>query len=72
MHGISGIIDYKSKTNLKKFLPQPVMSKDNRYKMAYDGVINNCSVIRKELKKLGYEFHSNEDAEVVINSYAQK
>ncbi|MFC2062017.1 asparagine synthase (glutamine-hydrolyzing) [Elusimicrobiota bacterium] len=70
MYGISGICDHKKKIELNGPSHQPI-SLDNRYKIVYIGVLNNSNSIREELKALGHEFNSNEDPEVIVNSYVQ-
>jgi len=49
---------------------QPMISKDNRYVLTYNGEIYNYCEIRTELEAAGYWFRSKTDSEVVLNSLA--
>lgn len=42
-----------------------------RYVMSCDGTLFNREEIHRELKKLGHEFDSGSDAEVILHSFAQ-
>lgn len=57
--------------DLSKAARQPMQSIDKRYSITYNGELYNYKEIRKELEKLGYQFFSASDTEVVINSYAE-
>lgn len=48
---------------------QPFVSKDNRFIVAYNGEIYNYIELRKECEKLGSQFKSNTDTEVLIECY---
>lgn len=50
---------------------QPMMSRDGRYIIAYNGEIYNFRELRKELKELGYRFNSNTDCEVLLYSWCE-
>lgn len=50
---------------------QPMMSRDSRYVMAYNGEVYNYQEIRLELECLGYGFHSKTDSEVVLNAFVE-
>lgn len=50
---------------------QPMMTKDSRYVLSYNGEIYNYREIRTELEALGYWFRSETDSEVVLYSLAQ-
>ncbi len=50
---------------------QPMMSRDSRYVMAYNGEVYNFQEIRLELERLGYGFHSKTDSEVVLNAFVE-
>lgn len=50
---------------------QPLRSSDNRYVLSYNGELYNHEDLRKELKKLGHNFESRCDTEVVLNSYIE-
>lgn len=56
--------------DLSKEGHQPMHFK-NRYTVTYNGEIYNYIEIRKELIKLGYEFKSQTDTEVILASYDQ-
>ena len=43
----------------------------NRYVMIFNGEVYNYIELREELKKIGYNFISNTDTEVVLNSYIE-
>lgn len=49
---------------------QPLMSKDERYTIVFNGEVYNFKEIRQELEQKGYEFKSNGDTEVIINAFA--
>jgi asparagine synthase (glutamine-hydrolysing) len=48
---------------------QPMMSKDGRYTIVFNGEVYNYIEIRKELEALGSEFSSRSDTEVVLQSF---
>ncbi|MFQ5468989.1 MAG: asparagine synthase (glutamine-hydrolyzing) [Gammaproteobacteria bacterium] len=50
---------------------QPMVSRDGRYVLVYNGEVYNYRELRIELESLGHQFHSKTDAEVVLNSYAE-
>lgn len=50
---------------------QPLLSKDNRYVISYNGEIYNFQDIRAELIELGFQFNSHSDTEVVLQAFAQ-
>lgn len=50
---------------------QPMVSRDGRYHIVYNGEVYNFKDIRKELKSLNVSFKSNSDTEVVLYSYIQ-
>ena len=50
---------------------QPMITKDGRFVITYNGEVYNFKEIRVELESLGYQFHSQTDTEVVLNSYAE-
>lgn len=47
------------------------VTKSGRYVMIYNGEVYNYIELREELKNIGYEFKSNTDTEVVLNSYIE-
>ncbi|UCE88912.1 MAG: asparagine synthase (glutamine-hydrolyzing) [Pseudomonadota bacterium] len=50
---------------------QPMMSRDKRYVLSYNGEIYNFQELRAELTALGHRFNSRTDSEVVLNAYAE-
>lgn len=50
---------------------QPMISRDGRYILIYNGEVYNFKDIRIELEQKGYQFHSHTDSEVVLHSYTQ-
>ena len=59
------ILDLSSSGN------QPMLSIDGRYCVTYNGEIYNYRELRYELEKLGHQFHSSGDTEVLLHSYQQ-
>jgi len=49
---------------------QPMEYADGRYAITFNGEIYNYIELRAELKRLGYEFRSDGDTEVVLAAYA--
>jgi asparagine synthase (glutamine-hydrolysing) len=49
---------------------QPMSSLDNRYEIVFNGEIYNYLELKKELLKLGFQFNTNTDTEVLINSWS--
>lgn len=54
--------------DLTEAATQPMISKDGRYVLTYNGEIYNYKDIRKELEALGYTFYSKSDTEVLLAS----
>jgi asparagine synthase (glutamine-hydrolysing) len=50
---------------------QPMYSEGKNTVIVFNGEIYNYIELRKELKKLGHQFKSNSDTEVIIKSYLQ-
>lgn len=50
---------------------QPMLSSDGRYVLVYNGEIYNYIELRKELEKIGHQFYTNTDSEVLLVSYIQ-
>ena len=50
---------------------QPMLTRDGRYALSYNGEIYNFQELRAELEALGHQFHSRTDSEVLLNAYAQ-
>lgn len=50
---------------------QPMVSREGRFVLTYNGEIYNFQEIRAELERLGYRFVSKTDSEVVLNAYAE-
>lgn len=48
---------------------QPITSSCGKYTIVYNGEIYNTESLRDELKKLGGEFSTDSDTEVVLNAY---
>ena len=54
--------------DLSDLASQPMVSKDQRYVLSYNGEIYNFKELRNELKNNNVIFHSESDTEVVLNS----
>lgn len=50
---------------------QPMISRDSHFVLSYNGEIYNFQEIRAELERIGYQFVSKTDSEVVLNAYAE-
>jgi asparagine synthase (glutamine-hydrolysing) len=50
---------------------QPMSSEDKKVWITYNGEIYNFKELRSELQKLGYNFNSNSDTEVIIKAYEE-
>lgn len=50
---------------------QPMYSDDGKKILVFNGEIYNYIELRGELKKKGYQFHTNSDTEVVIKAYEE-
>ena len=50
---------------------QPMFDETGQYLIIHNGEVYNYIEIREELKKKGYNFKSNTDTEVVLNSYIE-
>ena len=57
--------------DLSNAASQPMQTADHRYILSYNGEIYNFKELRAELKTLGYNFQSQTDSEVVLNSLAE-
>ena len=57
--------------DLSKYARQPMVSKDGRYYIVYNGEVYNFKELKKELEKEGFVFNTSSDTEVVLNSYIQ-
>jgi asparagine synthase (glutamine-hydrolysing) len=57
--------------DLSKRCRQPLTLDNDRYILIFDGRIFNAKELRKELSNSNIQFHSNTDAELVINSIAR-
>jgi asparagine synthase (glutamine-hydrolysing) len=49
----------------------PMLSKDGRFVLTYNGEIFNYRELREELKRAGHRFNSSGDTEVVLAAYQQ-
>ena len=50
---------------------QPMISKDKRYVIVFNGAIYNFIELREELRALGHTFRTNGDTEVLLAAYQQ-
>jgi asparagine synthase (glutamine-hydrolysing) len=50
---------------------QPMLTRDGRYALSFNGEIYNFQELRAELEALGYQFRSRTDSEVLLNAYAE-
>lgn len=50
---------------------QPMTTKDGRYTLAYNGEVYNYLPLREELQRLGHEFGTDSDTEVVLEAFAE-
>lgn len=50
---------------------QPVWDKDQRFALLFNGEIYNYREIRSELQKLGHQFETDSDSEVLLKSYLE-
>jgi asparagine synthase (glutamine-hydrolysing) len=57
--------------DLSKDGHQPFVSDDKRYQLVYNGEIYNYIELREELKKLGWQFKTKTDTEVLLKAYQQ-
>ncbi len=63
-HTRLSIVDLKSGA-------QPLVSRDSRYAISFNGEIYNYLSLRNELEKKGFEFQTQTDTEVILNLYIQ-
>jgi asparagine synthase (glutamine-hydrolysing) len=54
--------------DLSEAASQPMVSKDERFILTYNGEIYNYKEIKKELEDLGIKFFSESDSEVLLNA----
>lgn len=50
---------------------QPMVSRDGRLVLSYNGEVYNFRELRAELEARGHQFHSKTDSEVVLNAFAE-
>lgn len=50
---------------------QPMLSGSGRYVITYNGEVYNFKELRVELERLGHQFRSKTDTEVIIEAYAE-
>ena len=65
-HNRLAILDRNSELSI-----QPVLDDSKRFMIIHNGEIYNFQKIKDELIKLGHNFQSNTDTEVIIKSYIQ-
>lgn len=51
--------------------PMTLSFRNETYTIVYNGELYNTEEIRRELTKLGHQFHGHSDTEVLLHSYAQ-
>lgn len=51
--------------------PMVIENKDNTYVICYNGELYNTKELKQELSKLGYEFDTKSDTEVLLKSYIE-
>lgn len=56
--------------DLSPLAHQPMLSRDNRYALSYNGEIYNFRELRTELEAMGYPFRSQSDSEVLLTAWA--
>ncbi len=57
--------------DLSEAANQPMISKNGEIVIVYNGEIYNYIEVREVLQARGYEFHTDSDTEVIINSYLE-
>jgi len=50
---------------------QPMISRDGRFVLTYNGEVYKFKGLRLELEASGHQFHSNTDSEVVLNAWLE-
>tara|TARA_R110002126_G_scaffold187410_1_gene336077 strand:+ start:71341 stop:73233 length:1893 start_codon:yes stop_codon:yes gene_type:complete len=50
---------------------QPMVTRDGRFVLTYNGEVYNFRELRTELEARGHGFHSTTDSEVVLNAFAE-
>ncbi|HEX6650447.1 MAG TPA: asparagine synthase (glutamine-hydrolyzing) [Pyrinomonadaceae bacterium] len=50
---------------------QPMLSDDGELAITFNGEIYNFRILREELQKLGYSFHTETDTEVILTAYRE-
>lgn len=50
---------------------QPMLTRDGRYALTYNGEIYNFQELRAELEALGHQFRSRSDSEVLLNAFTE-
>src|SRR5436309_5368049 len=70
-HGIAFAHNRLSIIDLSAAAHQPMISDDRSLVLSYNGELYNFLELRTELEKLGHQFHSRTDSEVVLHSFIQ-
>lgn len=50
---------------------QPMLSRDGRWAMVYNGEVYNFVALRRELESLGHAFRGSGDSEVILEAFAE-
>ena len=50
---------------------QPMLSRDGRYVLTFNGEIYNYRELREQLRSLGHQFHTDTDTEVLLAAFAE-
>lgn len=50
---------------------QPMQTQDGRYSIVFNGEVYNHTILRADLEKKGYVYHSRTDTETILNGYTE-
>ena len=64
-HSRLSIIDLSSNAS------QPMIDSSEKYIIAFNGEVYNFQALKKELLKIGHNFNSNSDTEVILNGFIE-